>query len=493
MTQLQLPWVELAILVPLVGALGVGRVRDVYRAAAAAVAFNGVALACAVAAAVNFFLLHAAEAASPLDFFTESFGGRKLFVVDELSALLLPMVALLHFLTAQATARTKMRRFSFAAALFTLAVRMALLGTREPWLIAGLLVLGTIPPYFELRGRGAPTRVYALHMGLFVALLVLGQALMPADGGSGATAASLLLMAAVLVRSGACPVHCWLTDLFEHSTFGTALLYVTPVTGAYLAARLVLPVAPDWALEVMCAVSLFTAVYAAGMATVQRETRRFFAYLFLSHASLILVGMELVCVEEHPVIGLTGSLSLWLSASLSLGGFGLVLRALEGRFGRLSLADYHGLYDHSPTLAVCFLLTGLACVGFPGTLGFVAGELLVDGAVEANRVVGLGDVPWVGLGVVLAAAINGIAVVRAYFLLFTGTRHASSVSLGITRQERLAVLTLAALIVIGGLIPQPGLSSRYRAAQAVLDVRAKTMPECHSSHVGIVHPVAAVE
>ena len=50
--------------------------------------------------------------------------------------------------------------------------------------------------------------------------------------------------------------------------------------------------------------------------------------------------------------------------------------------GRLSLADFHGLYDHSPALAVCFLVTGLASVGFPGTLGFVATELLVDGAVD---------------------------------------------------------------------------------------------------------------
>ena len=33
------------------------------------------------------------------------------------------------------------------------------------------------------------------------------------------------------------------------------------------------------------------------------------------------------------------------------------LRALEARYGRLSLRDYHGLYEHTPTLAVFFLLT----------------------------------------------------------------------------------------------------------------------------------------
>ena len=210
------------------------------------------------------------------------------------------------------------------------------------------------------------------------------------------------------------------------------------------------------------------------MATIQRETRRFFAHLFLSHASLVLVGLEL-----HTELSLTGSLCLWFSVILSLGGFGLTLRALEARFGRLSLTDFHGLYEHSPTLAVCFLLTGLASVGFPGTLGFISTELLVDSAVEAN--------PYVGIAVVAAAALNGIAVVRAYFLLFTGARHVSTVSLGLGLRERIAVLTLAALILGGGLFPQPGVMSRERAADEVLALRARNQGRSQANQAKEAH------
>jgi NADH-quinone oxidoreductase subunit M len=295
-------------------------------------------------------------------------------------------------------------------------------------------------------------------MSLFAALLVAGWAC--ASGGIPAppAVASLLLFAAVLVRSGTVPVHAWVSDLFEHASFGTALLFATPLAGAYLAVRLVLPVAPDWVLQGVGIVSLVTACYAAGLAVVQTEARRFFAFLFLSHASMVLVGLGL-----HTPVSLTGALCLWVSVALSLGGLGLTLRALEARFGRLSLGRFSGLYDHSPALAVCFLLTGLGSVGFPGTLGFVAAELLVDGAIGAS--------PAVGVAMVLAAAVNGIAVVRAYFLLFTGGRHVSSVSLAVTPRERFAVLTLAALILGGGLVPQPGVVSRYRAAEAVLKDR----------------------
>ena len=196
------------------------------------------------------------------------------------------------------------------------------------------------------------------------------------------------------------------------------------------------------------------------MATIQRETRRFFAHLFLSHSSLILVGLEL-----HSELSLTGSFCLWFSVVLSLGGFGLTLRAPEARFGRLSLTDFHGLYKHSPTLAVCFLLTGLASVGFPFTLGFISTELLVDGAIEAS--------PYVGIAVVTAAALNGVAVVRAYVLLFPGARHVSTMSLGLGLRERIAVLTLAPLILGGGLFPQPGVMSRKRAAVETLAMRSK--------------------
>src|SRR5205807_1828608 len=86
-----------------------------------------------------------------------------------------------------------------------------------------------------------------------------------------------------------------------------------------------------------------------------------------------------------------------------------------------------------------------------------------DGALEAS--------PWVGLGVVAAAAFNGIAIVRAYFMLFTGARRLSTVSLKAGRREWAAVVTLTALILGEGLFPQFALSSRHRAAVDILTQR----------------------
>ena len=459
MSELSLPFLQLSILIALVGAAWVGRWKDRDKACRHTLWFAGAILVCTTNAWLNFYRLGTPQAHDPWDLL-ERLTGERILVIDQFSAPLLPLTALIYLLTAVATPRTKMRRFSFAWTLVSEAIVLATLACIEPWGIIGLLAAGTLPPYLELRARRKPTRVYFCHMALFLVLLVGGWSFVEAEGlGLPHSLTALIpLVLAVLIRSGAIPVHCWMTDLFEHATFGTALLFVAPMTGAYAAIRLVLPTAPDWVLHSIGGISLATSVYAAGMALVQREARRFYCYLFLSHSSLVLVGLE-----TATPIGLTGALCVWLSVGLALSGFGLTLRALEARHGRLALIDYRGFYDHTPLLAICFLLTGLASVGFPGTFGFVGTELVVDGAVHSY--------PYMGVAVVLAAALNGIAVVKAYFLLFTGTRHAATVPLGIGVRERLAVLTLAALILGGGLFPQPGVESRHRAAVEILQGR----------------------
>ncbi len=459
MLQLHLPWLELAIVTPLVGALLVGRERDPERARTRTLIFMGLALFVACGAWEDFSTLDTFEAHDPWDA-VSSFLGEDALVVDELSAPLLPLGALLYFVTTLATLRTKVRRFPFVSKLVSLGLLLALLSCRTPWGIIGLLAAQTIPPALELRSRRRSLWPFLLHMVLFLGLLAGGWAIIEAEGNRSTHSiyAVWMMIAAVLIRSGSVPVHCWMTDLFEKATFATALLYVTPMAGAYAAVRLVLPIAPDWALRTIALVSLVTAVYAAGMALVQHEARRFFCYLFLSHSSLVLVGLEVATP-----LGLTGGLCVWLSVGMSLAGFGLTLRALESRTGRLSLADYHGLYEHMPSLAVFFLLTGLASIGFPGTVGFVGAELLVEGTVSVY--------PYVGMLLVFTAALNGIAVLHAYFRLFTGTEHTASISLRARRPEKVAVLALSSLIIGGGLIPQPGVTSRYHAATEIISRR----------------------
>ncbi len=459
MSELHLPWLELSVLLPILGAVWVSMLKDRDRARIHSIVICILTQICATGEWLDFASLGTFEAHDHWDVF-QLILHRDVFVIDELSAPLLPLGALLYLTTVLTTLRTKINRFSFGWTLFSESILLATLACRHPWLIILLLTVAIIPPFIELRKRNQNTRVFSLHMGLFVLLLVSGQILVSADASptNPSIIAGCLLTAGALIRSGICPLHCWMTDLFEKATLGTALLFVTPMTGAYAVIRLVFPIAPTWALQSIAILSLITAVYAAGMALVQRDSRRFFCYLFLSHSSLVLVGLEMA-----KPIGLAGALCVWLSVGISILGFGLALRSVEARTGRLTLANFHGLYEHTPFLAGMFLLTGLAAIGFPGTIGFIGMELLVEGAVEVY--------PMIGMAVVVAAMLNGIAVVKAYFHIFTGTRHTASISLRCRPAERITILIMVVLIIGGGIVPQPGVESRYHAARVLLEHR----------------------
>jgi NADH-quinone oxidoreductase subunit M len=479
MNQLHLPWLELALLAPAMGAILVARRADQDRARRYSLIASGIALACASAAWIDLAVVHSFEAHDGWDALAWLFGEDPL-VIDELSAPLIPLAALQFFLIILATLRTKAARFSFTWTLASETLVLATLACKSPWLIAGLMILAIVPPWVELQRRCESPRVFLIHMGLFAGLLTTGLALQSyaADWAAAGAAGLCLVALAVLVRCGAIPLHCWMADLFDRASFGTAILFVTPMTGAYLALRLVLPTASGWVLHAVAIASLVTAVYAAGMTLVQNDGRRFFSFLLLSHSSLVLVGLELA----SPV-GLTGALCVWLSVGLALTGFGLTMRCIEGRKGRLRLDRYNGLYEAAPSLAGFFLLTGLASIGFPGTVGFVAVELLVEGAVQAA--------PVIGVLVVLAAALNGLAVMLAFFRIFTGAEHTGTIDLRARPAERVAVLVLSLLILGGGLAPQPGVVSRHHAAMALLRQRGENQSDQVSLPSPVVRDIAA--
>ncbi|MGD9721246.1 MAG: proton-conducting transporter membrane subunit [Pirellulales bacterium] len=453
-----LPWVEIALLAPLLASLWARWLRDPESARRHSLIACGLTLAAACLA--WFGHLSADDAAAPRDVLLND----PLFSLNDLSAPLLPLVALLYLLTALATLGAKVRRFSFSSMLVSEAILLATLSCRHSWLLVALLLAGTVPPLAELLMSRRPARVYAIYMALFAALLVGGQVLLTTAGGDPLqfNTGLLMLAAATLVRGGVFPVHSWMPDLFEHASFGTALLFVTPMVSTYATLRLVFPIAPDWVLHVLAALTLVTALYGAGMALVQRDARRLFAYFFLSHSSLVLFGVTMATP-----VGLTAALCGWIAVSLSMAGFGLTLRAIETRTGRLLLNDFHGLVSYTPRLAALFLITGLASIGFPGTIGFVGTELLVDGAAQTF--------PFAGIVIVLTAALNGLAVLYAYFRVFTGTRHEVSIDLRSRPPERFAVLVLSALILGGGLYPQPGVESRYRVAVQLTTQRGRSL------------------
>jgi NADH-quinone oxidoreductase subunit M len=109
---------------------------------------------------------------------------------------------------------------------------------------------------------------------------------------------------------------------------------------------------------------------------------------------------------------------------------------------------------------------GLACTGFPATLGFIGQELLVDGAVDVF--------PVMGFAVVIASALTGLAVLRMYFSLFCGRPDVPahpSLRLGPRPREAWTFVALVAVLIGLGLAPRPLVDSRLDASEKILRLR----------------------
>ena len=385
--------------------------------------------------------------------------GSSLFRIDAFSSMLVVLAAALWLLTVAATPRTRLDRAGLRRSALATLTTIGTFATVSP----ALLVLAWAASlWIFLAGVSAPAnrharRVAAAYLGVSTVLFAAGVFLVTRPDGRGGVAEQVgiwLLIAAALIRKGIFPFHAWVPEVFDRGRLGPALLFSAPQTGAYVTVVLIVPRASPKALRVVAILALVTACYGAALALYQRDARRSCGYLFVSQSALVMTGLE--CLSKGALLG---SLVLWISSGLAFAGIARCVLVLEVRRGRLDLSRHHGGYERMPLLATSFLVLGLACTGFPGTLGFIGQELLVDGAVESF--------PIVGFFVVAAGALTGLAVLRMYFSLFCG-RRGEAVQLQLLPREAFSFGAVAVVLLATGIAPAPIVASRLDAAELIL-------------------------
>jgi NADH-quinone oxidoreductase subunit M len=394
--------------------------------------------------------------------------GEDVIRIDRLSSVLLPFAAGLWLLTVTVTPRAALdRRGLRRTAVATLLTLMSFL--TESAVVLLLLSVASVWTFLSALADPAhrhQRRVVSVYLGTSTLLFAVGVALLVSPGVQQTgieTVAIWLIVVAALVRKGIVPFHAWVPEVFDHGRLGPAILFNAPQVGAYMTVVLIVPRASPQTLRIIAVLALGTAVYGAALALVQRSARRACGYLFMSQSALVMAGLD--CTS---VTALAGGLLVWISAGLGFAGLARGVLVLEARRGRLDLTNYHGGYDRMPLLAISFLAMGLACTGFPGTLGFIGQELLVDGAVDVF--------PVMGFAVVIASALTGLAVLRMYFSLFCGRSEApSSVGLGLRTREAWTFVALVIALIGLGLAPRPLVDSRFDASNEILQLRLERM------------------
>lgn len=316
--------------------------------------------------------------------------------------------------------------------------------------------ISTAVPFFMTRLFGKVT--WRPRLGLLLSAVALASAVgVIAAGGHAMSIGRLhgqspggmlvfgLLVAAVILRKGIFPAHAWVADAAAGGPSIPTALLLNGHFGAFLVAKLIVPLFPGATLNafpLLSSLALATALYVAIRALSENSPRRLLAYLALSQSACILAGLESRTAE-----GITGAVVHWFVVTASTMGLFGILRLLEVRFGEnLTAAKHLGLAEHAPRLAVFFIIFGLALVGLPGTLSFCSQDLLIHGTLASH--------PLTGLLLPIAIAMNAVSLFRLFCRLFLGKRRTGfTIMADALPRERWAFTALVLFVVLGGLFP----------------------------------------
>jgi NADH-quinone oxidoreductase subunit M len=194
----------------------------------------------------------------------------------------------------------------------------------------------------------------------------------------------VLLFYGFAIRIPLFPFHGWLPILTEQSKLTAVSVFIIGIKlGVYAMIRFIFPLVPgvaeQWAgyVLILCLISIF---YGALLAFMQNNVYRLLAFASISQTGMLVFG--LFSFNEH---GLEGTLLLSLVYGLAAVGMLFSISLIYEQTNTAIIPRLGDLFDSHTTLALLFMITALSTMIMPGSLGFDAGHLLLEGVIEEHE------------------------------------------------------------------------------------------------------------
>lgn len=273
----------------------------------------------------------------------------------------------------------------------------------------------------------------------------------------------VLLFFGFAIRMPLFPFHGWLPLLAEHGTVASAAIFLVGLKlGVYGLIRYILPMVPgvaeQWETFVLT-LGLISIFYGAVLALMQINIRRLLAFAVVSHTGMLVIG-----VFSFNATGLEGS--LLLSSVYGLATAGLLFSAglIYERTRTAFIPRLGGLFDGNTAIALLFLICALSTMVMPGTPGFDAAHLLIEGTIEEDG--------WlIAIAILIGNVLAAAFLLRAFQQIFVAApkrakqpyrcSHHSAI------KERLITLCVCGLLIISGFWSTPWLKFIDQDAVAI--------------------------
>jgi len=351
------------------------------------------------------------------------------------------------------------------------------------WELMSLASWALVLAHHRDRANARAGTIYLVMAGFGTLALLLAFGLLAGpDGGYGFDAiraaertplTASLVLALVLLgagsKAGLVPLHIWLPLAHPAAPSHVSALMSGVMTkvAVYGFIRVVFDLLGEpiwWSSIPILLLGGVTSVLGILSALMDRDIKRVLAYSTIENIGVVFVGLGLALAFQANAMGTAASLALTaalfhvlnhaLFKSLLFFGAGAVLTAT----GERDMEKLGGLIHRMPITSFAVLVGCVAISALPPFNGFVSEWLIFQAILQSPELPQWGlkiVVPAVGGLLALAAALAAACFVRVFGVAFLGRPRspAAARALEVDRLALSAMLALAAMCLLGGILP----------------------------------------
>jgi len=211
------------------------------------------------------------------------------------------------------------------------------------------------------------------------------------------------------------PLHTWSPDGHVAAPTAVSMLHagVLMKLGGYGLIRAGIFMFPEgaryWAplIATLCIVNV---VYGAMVAMAQKDLKFVIGYSSVSHMGYVLLG-----IAALNTLSISGAVAQMFAHGIMTALFFALVGNIYNKAHTRMIAEFGGLAIQMPRVAASFLIAGLASLGLPGLVNFVAEFSIFMGAFRVYKVL--------AILAISAIVITAIYVLRVFQKVFFGPRN----------------------------------------------------------------------